>query len=109
MIVNNFQLFNLYEGLVQIMNTKLDLPIKIGYALLKNKNILLPMYEAISESIRLISQKEISDEEKNQELTELSNYENDIALEKIKFSEIAEKSLPLDLLEKIYLIIDDEE
>lgn len=108
MIITNFQLFNLYEGLSQIMSLKVKIPIKIGYVLLKNKNILAPLYQAIRESLNLISGKETGDNEKNKELEELSNYENDLSIEKIPLSAISETSLPIDLLEKIFIAIDDE-
>lgn len=121
MILNNSQIYSLFEILFQIKQTENKLPIKVGFNIIRNIQILEPIYNAIADSRKeilltygvlnteghvTIPQDKV--EEVNQLLLDLSNIENDISLMKLNLSDLEYLSLTLDDIEKLYPIINGE-
>lgn len=108
MEITNYQIFTLFEGLQEISKNKGSIPVSTGYYLIRNINILKPYYSSICEMLDNIANEEsLSQEEKNKKLQELSDCENQIDLCRIPISKLDALSLPLSIIEKVFLILEE--
>lgn len=113
MILTNIEIINLTEGLTALKQIDSNVPIKVGFNIIKNIKILTPVYESIIEMRNSVVQKyavnnSISEENLeivNAELLELGNLKNEIDLNMVNLNDIANLFIPLDLLDKISSII----
>lgn len=116
-IINN-QIFSLYDGIMKF-KTK-ELPIKVGFNILRNIQTIEPIYNSIIElkDNILVKYGEVQENGRvnipndkmeivNKELYELGNIENDIELKIIKLSDIEDINLTVEDLEKLQIIIED--
>ena len=122
MLLTNNQIYLLYEALLSLkQNNKNDISILTGFSILRNLQILEPIYKLISET-RLqilltagnvnaegnikIPQEKI--EEINMELCKLASIENEVNLILLNLSDISSLFLSLDEIEKLCPIINGE-
>ena len=120
MILNNNQIFRLYESL-NILKDNKTLPIKAGFALLQNLKILGPIYEtvAILRDNLAIENGEMTDQgiisifpDKidyvNKELIKLGEEDTDVNLRMIKLKDIENINMSLTDLVGLEVIIDED-
>ena len=114
MKLTNNQIFALTEALAEVRNLGLSVPVKVGFKILKNFNILLPNYETIIKMRDEFATEydENNHEESiaaiNQKLIELGAIEQEIELIPILLSEIETLEMDMSLLDRIQLLIKDE-
>lgn len=108
--LTNYEIFNLTEILNKIIqeNKRKEINVKLGYYLKRNFDILLPIYQTITETQQNIIQKYKNEENiipeedvprANLEIMELSNIQETINL----------FSIPLDFVEDISLTLEEIE
>lgn len=116
--MTNQEIINLYNGIAAIGQQQL--PAKIAYALLRDKKIIEPYFQAIEECRLDIIQQyaeidgamysvpAINQEKFTKEINELYSFNNeDIYLQKIKLPD--DISISLDVLEVLMPIISEED
>lgn len=122
MILTNNQIYNLYDVLLFLkQNNKSHISIATGYSILRNLQILEPIYNLIAESRTqiLLTHGSLNNdnsitipkefiEQTNVELYKLGTIENEIELIKLNLSDLYTLSLSLDEIEKLYPIINGE-
>lgn len=118
--MTNTDIYTVYESLVKLsQNKELKMPAKVGYVILKNRNLLEPYYKALIESRYSIIEKyaektedgnlEVpSDkiEEANKELEELLALEEDINLTTINVNVLPD-GIDLEILDNLMPILED--
>ena len=119
--MKNKDIYNLYEGLYEISQDKeLKFNIKTSYILAKNKHILEPFYNAISETKEKLINKYgkpkedgtwfVSKEDVPNFTKEWNNFmdmDNFINLESIRLQDLEEEKLGIELMEKLLKIINN--
>ena len=121
MVLNNTQIFVLYETLLSLKNKTSDITITAGFNIIKNIKILEPIYEAIAEARLQIllkfgtlndeGQIEIPQskiEDANIFLNELGQVKNNVDLSILNLSDLSSLFLTLDEIESLYPIINGE-
>ena len=123
MTYTNKEITSIFEGLALVRRSEITFPAKIGYAIVRNIRILEPIYQDIIDSrnrIILDNSKEkqaeqdfytVAEDKKdfvNKELKSLGEAENDISLTKIKMKDIESLDLPIDIVEGLFYMIEDE-
>ena len=121
MKITNSELFNLYETLIKLkMEVDTILPIRVGYNILRNIQILKPFYDSIAtmrdniayrygqpqpDGTVIIPPENI--DKANEELYMLSNIVNEVELLTISLEDIENYGLSLNDLNNIDNIIDN--
>lgn len=124
MTLTNFQVLTLYPALTSLRDDKeLKLPVRVGYKLLRNIELLGSSYETIQKMRDeiVIKYGDLIDnkgtyqvppekiEDANKELNDLAQVEAEYNILPIELSEIEDLPLSLDSLNSIYEIIIDGE
>ena len=119
--MTNTEIYTLYESLVKLsQNKELKMPAKVGYLLLKNKNLLEPYYKALMEArYGIIEKYAVTTEDgqlqvpaekldvANAELNDLLAMEEEgINLSKIKVDNLPD-NIELELLDNLMLILEE--
>ena len=122
MIIQNNQIYNLYESLYFIITNKKnnEIPVVDGFNICKNERILEPYYTALIEMRQTILQKYgtiNSDgqiilpseliEQVNIELNELLSIDNEIQLQPIPLESLRNLYLPLEIIQGLMPIISE--
>lgn len=113
-ILNNGQCFVLYESLANLINSKVEMPVSLGYYLISNFNDLKQTYETInmtrekiikgsSDEDGIIPQNLI--EEVNDKLNQLGKMETVVRLYKISIEEMEEAKLDLFTINGLFPIL----
>lgn len=113
-ILNNGQCFVLYESLANLINSKVEMPVSLGYYLISNFNDLKQTYETInmtrekiikgsSDEDGIIPQHLI--EEVNDKLNQLGKMETVVRLYKIPIEEMEEAKLDLFTINGLFPIL----
>ena len=118
--LTNQEIVNIYEGIQKLRETQVDaLPVKVGFSLIKDMNILQPLYSAVITTRDEVALRygendngvvHIPDEflEKvNTELQELGSLESEVDISYIPLAAISNLSFPLDIIYSIYPIIEE--
>ena len=124
MTLTNFQVLTLYPALASLRDDKdLKLPVRVGYKLLRNIELLSSSYETIQKMRDeiVIKYGDLIDdkgtyqvppekvEEANKELNDLAQVEAEYNILPIELKQIEDLPLSLDSLNSIYEIIIDGE
>ena len=118
--MTNTDIYTVYESLVKLsQNKELKMPAKVGYVILKNRNLLEPYYKALIESrysiIEKYAEKNEDDslevpsdkiEDANKELVELLALEEEINLSKINVNTLPD-GIDLEILDNLMPILED--
>ena len=113
-ILNNGQCFVLYESLANLINSKVEMSVSLGYYLISNFNDLKQTYETInmtrekiikgsSDEDGIIPQHLI--EEVNDKLNQLGKMETVVRLYKIPIEEMEEAKLDLFTINGLFPIL----
>lgn len=118
--LTNQEIVNIYEGIQRLREASVDaLPVKVGFTLVKDANILQPLYDAVISMRDTVALKYGENdngvvtippeflEQANAELQELGSVENEVDVSYIPLAAISNLSLPLDIIYNIYPIIDE--
>lgn len=118
--MTNTDIYTVYESLAKLSHDKeLKMPAKVGYTILKNRNLLEPYYKALMESRYSIIEKyaEKNDEgqlevpseklgEANKELADLLEMEEEIQLTKLNVESLPD-GIDLEILDNLMPILED--
>ncbi len=118
----NIQIISIYEKLSLTYKSQISFPAKVSYCIVRNLKILGPIYEDImkarndlifNNSIKVEgedSYKVPPDKQEylNKELTSLGVAENEINLSMIKFQDIDGINIPVDIMDGLFCMIEDE-
>lgn len=121
LILNNEQIYNLYEVLTQLKQNENQLSIRTGFNILRNIQILEPIYQLIADARKeiLLTHGELTAEGAvsipqskielvNESLTELSQIENELSLNTFNLTDLDNLSLSIADIEKLFPIINGE-
>ncbi len=119
----NKEVTTIYEGLNSLRKSDIKFPAKVGYAIVRNLKILSPIYEDIIIAREMLLSEngtqvegenyyEIAPEKKDfvmKELDSLGRAENEITLTKIKMADIEKLDLPIEIMEGLFCMIEEDE
>lgn len=109
--LTNEQVFGLYQALYELATTKQDLPIRAGYYILKNIEILRPLYSSIvtmRDNIIAKYQENQNEEGFSEEIKELSCLCNEINLHMISLADIGHETLSFEVINNLMIIVAEE-
>ena len=119
--MTNLEIYTLYQALVNLsQNNNIQMPIKVGYLILKNKNLLEPYYKSLEEArMSVVKRYGVQDSNgdfrvpddklkiANEELDEILGIEEEgVILQKIKVDSM-QQFLPMDIISDIMPILED--
>lgn len=119
----NREVTSMFEGLALVRRSGIVFPAKIGYAIVRNIKILESIYQDIMDTRNRIicdnseprqneddyyKVKEDKKDFVNRELNSLGDAENEIGLSMIKMKDIEALDLPIDIIEGLFCMIEDE-
>lgn len=117
--MTNKEIIDLYEGLAELYDVKVNLNIKTKYLLAKIKVQIEPLYKAIMVTRQDLIKKYGTEENESLiikntvlpqfsiELDELMNIESDINVPRINLDELNDQRIGINLIEKLLPIIND--
>ena len=117
--MTNKEIIDLYEGLTELYDLKINLNIKTKYLLAKIKVQIEPLYKAAMVTRQDLIKKYGTEENESLiikntvlpqfsiELNELMNIETNINVQKINLDELNDQRISISLIEKLLPIIND--
>lgn len=118
MKLTNNQIYSLVEAIGEFQKQNFELPVRVGFKILKNLQALQPTYEIIVNMRDGLIQKyskpgeELSEESIsaiNTELYELGLEEQEISIQPINLKDIEHLNLSFNLLAQLQFLIKDED
>ena len=117
--MTNQEILNIYDGIQELIRSKMPLNIKTSYILAKDKKILEPYVETIKEQQMLLYKKygheenggiKVNNEDipaLQKDLKELLSINNTIGISKVAIQNLDDINIDIETLEKLIPIIDE--